>query len=104
MRVYGIEKLMAKLNLMVTQRVAYKVTTKHKHSYAFWDTTVVEPFFGSLKHDLLLKVPQPTRENMKKDVAAFVRYYNLERLCKTNRDLSPVEYGLEQLNSLRKVS
>ncbi|MEW6992630.1 IS3 family transposase, partial [Colwelliaceae bacterium 6441] len=28
---YGTQKLMAKLGLVVTQRVAYKVTTKRKH-------------------------------------------------------------------------
>ena len=37
---------------------------------ACWDNAVVERFFGSLKHDWLLKVPQPTRENMKTDVSA----------------------------------
>lgn len=37
---------------------------------ACWDNAVVERFFGSLKHDWLLKVPQPTREHMKNDVAA----------------------------------
>jgi len=32
---------------------------------ACWDNAVVERFFGSLKHDWILKVHQPTRENMK---------------------------------------
>lgn len=32
MSVYGTQKLMVKLNLVVTQRVAYKVITKRKHS------------------------------------------------------------------------
>ncbi|UAA37420.1 hypothetical protein KIH87_11915 [Paraneptunicella aestuarii] len=39
---------------------------------ACWDNAVVKRFFGSLKHDWLLKVPQPTREHMKNDVAAYV--------------------------------
>lgn len=209
--VYGTQKLMAKLNLVVTQRVAYKVTTKRKHSDAVadnllnqnfnpvapnqvwagdvtylrtgegwmylaivmdlysrrivgwhidkrmttdlvskamikaynlrqppkgvvfhsdrgsqytskqyrrllwsygvrasmgdvgacWDNAVVERFFGSLKHDWLLKVPQPTREHMRNDVMAYMRYYNLERLHTANGDLSPVEY---EQTSLRKVS
>jgi putative transposase len=209
--IYGTQKLMAKLNLVVTQRVAYKVTTKRKHSDAVadnllnqnfnpvapnqvwagdvtylrtgegwmylaivmdlysrrivgwhidkrmttdlvskamikaynlrqppkglvfhsdrgsqytskqyrrllwsygvrasmgdvgacWDNAVVERFFGSLKHDWLLKVPQPTREYMRNDVAAYMRYYNLERLHTANGDLSPVEY---EQSSLRKVS
>ena len=29
---YGVQKLMAKLTLVLTQRVVYKVTTKRKHS------------------------------------------------------------------------
>lgn len=37
---------------------------------ACWDNAVVERFFGSLKHDWILKVHQPTRNHMKKDVAA----------------------------------
>lgn len=58
---------------------------------ACWDA-VVERFFGSLKHDWLLKVHQPTRAHMKQDVAAYMKYYNLDRLHSSNGDLSPVEY------------
>jgi len=67
---------------------------------ACWDNAVVERFFGSLKHDWLLKVPQPTHEHMRDDVAAYMRYYNLERLHTANGDLSPIEY---EQSSLRKV-
>jgi putative transposase len=67
---------------------------------ACWDNAVVERFFGSLKHDWLLKVPQPTREHMRNDVASYMKYYNVERLHTSNDDMSPVEYE----NSLRKVS
>ena len=67
---------------------------------ACWDNAVVERFFGSLKHDWILKVAQPTREFMKKDVAEYMRYYNLQRLHSANGDLSPMAYE----NSLRKVS
>ncbi len=67
---------------------------------ACWDNAVVERFFGSLKHDWILKIPQPTREHMKQDVAAYMRYYNLERLHSANNDMSPINYE----NSLRKVS
>jgi putative transposase len=45
---------------------------------ACWDNAVVERFFGSLKHDWIFKIEQPTRELMTKDVAAYMRYYNLE--------------------------
>ncbi len=44
---------------------------------ACWDNAVVERFFGSLKHDWLFKVHQPTRAHMKQDVAAYMKYYNL---------------------------
>lgn len=67
---------------------------------ACWDNAVVERFFGSLKHDWLFKVPQPTRDHMKKDVVAYMKYYNLERLHSANDDMSPIEYE----NSLKKVS
>jgi putative transposase len=67
---------------------------------ACWDNAVVERFFGSLKHDWIFKVHQPTREHMKIDVAAYMRYYNLERLHTANDDMSPINYE----NSLRKVS
>ena len=67
---------------------------------ACWDNAVVERFFGSLKHDWIFKVAQPTREYMKKDVAAYMRYYNLERLHTANGDQSPINYEY----SLKKVS
>jgi putative transposase len=211
---HGVQKLMAKLNLIVTQRVAYKVTTKRKHSDAVadnllnqnfnsiatnqvwagdvtylktgegwmylaivmdlysrrivgwridkrmttdlvsnamikaynlrqppkglvfhsdrgsqytskqyrrllssydirasmgdvgacWDNAVVERFFGSLQHDWLFKVPQLTREHMKNDVTAYMRYYNEERLHTSNNDMSPIEYEISYENPLRKVS
>ncbi len=59
---------------------------------ACWDNAVVERFFGSLKHDWIFKIAQPTREHMKKDVAAYMRYYNLDRLHTANGDLSPINY------------
>ncbi|MGL4838423.1 MAG: IS3 family transposase [Shewanella sp.] len=67
---------------------------------ACWDNAVVERFFGSLKHDWIFKVNQPTREFMKQDVTAYMKYYNLERLHSANDDLSPVEFE----NSQVKVS
>lgn len=67
---------------------------------ACWDNAVVERFFGSLKHDWIFKIAQPTREHMKEDVAAYMRYYNLERLHTSNGNQSPINYE----NSLKKVS
>ena len=62
---------------------------------ACWDNAVVERFFGSLKHDWILKIPQPTRDGMKRDVTAYMRYYNMERLHSANGDLSP--FGFEKV-------
>ena len=45
---------------------------------ACWDNAVVERFFGSLKHDWILKISQPTRKHMQQDVAKHMKYYNLE--------------------------
>jgi putative transposase len=59
---------------------------------ACWDNAVVERFFGSLKHDWIFKIAQPTRNHMKKDVAAYMRYYNSDRLHTANDDMPPVKY------------
>ncbi len=67
---------------------------------ACWDNAVVERFFGSLKHDWILKVRHNTREDMARDVAAYMRYYNLKRLHTANGNMSPVEYE----NCKNKVS
>jgi len=64
---------------------------------ACWDNTVAERFFGSLKYDWILKVDQPTRDHMKKDVADYIRHYNNDRLHTSNSDMSPVNYELSQI-------
>ena len=64
------------------------------------DNAVVERFFGSLKHEWLLKMVHLTRESMKLDVEEYIRYYNHERLHTTLGDLTPSSY--EKLQS--KVS
>jgi len=64
---------------------------------ACWDNAVVERFFGSLKHDWLYKVHQPTKDFMKQDVAAYMKYYNGERLHTSNGDMSPVQYENSQI-------
>jgi putative transposase len=40
---------------------------------ACWDNEEVERFFGSHKHDWIVKIHQPTRDHMAKDVAAYIR-------------------------------
>jgi len=64
---------------------------------ACWDNAVVERFFGSLKHDWILKVTQPTREHMKQDVANYIRYYNNDRLHTANSGMSPAKYEMSHI-------
>lgn len=59
---------------------------------ACWDNAVVERFFGSLKHDWLFKMPLLSRKRTKQDVAAYMRYYNTERLHSACQDMSPMAY------------
>ena len=54
---------------------------------ACWDNAVVERFFGSLKHDWIFKVAQPTRDFMKQDGADYIRYDNQGRLDLTRTNL-----------------
>jgi putative transposase len=61
---------------------------------------VVERFFVSLKHEWIFKIEEPAREYMTKDVAAYMRHYNLERLHTKNGDQSPINYE----SPLKKVS
>lgn len=79
---------------------AYGIRASMGDVGACWDNAVVERFFGSRKHDWIFKIAQPTREHMRKDVAAYMRYYNLERLHTANGDQSPIN----DENSLKKVS
>lgn len=64
---------------------------------ACWDNAVVERFFGSLKHDWILKVYHATTDEMAADVAAYMRYYNVKRLHTANGSMSPIEYENYQL-------
>lgn len=68
---------------------------------ACWDNAVMERFWGSLKYEWLLLVAQPTRANMKQDVATYIRYYNVDRNHSANGELPPVRY--EQMTD-KKVS
>jgi len=51
---------------------------------ACWDNAVVERFFGSLKHEWLLKVYHLNRQTMKQDVEKYIRYYNSASCCHTS--------------------
>jgi len=69
---------------------------------ACWDNAVVERFFGSLKHDWIFKIAQPTREHMKTDVARYMRYYNVQRLHSANGDLTPANFEVRNKHAALK--
>ena len=79
----------------------YGIRTSMGDVGACWDNAVVERFFGSLKHDWIFKVAQPTREYMMQDVTAYMRYYNQERLHSSNGDMSPVRFETSQVKVSR---
>lgn len=66
---------------------------------ACWDNAVVERFFGSLKHDWIFKIPQPTRKHMKRDVMLYMKYYNSERLHSANNHQTPIDYDNQYLKN-----
>jgi putative transposase len=76
---------------------AYGIRASMGDVGACWNNAVVERFFGSLKHDWVFKVAQPTREHMKQDVTAYTRYYNQERFHSSNGDMSPVKFDISQI-------
>ncbi|WP_440862589.1 IS3 family transposase [Symbiopectobacterium purcellii] len=80
---------------------SYRLRSSMGDVGACWDNAMMERFWGSLKHEWLLLVPQPTRAYMEQDVATYIRYYNLHRHHAANGDLSPVRY--EQMAE-KKVS
>ena len=78
-------------------QAAYGIRASMGSVGACWDNAVVERFFGSLKHDWIFKVAQPTREHMKQDVANYIRYYNNDRLHTANSGMSPVKYEMSHI-------
>ena len=55
-----------------------------------WDNAPMERFFRSYKTEWMPKNGYDTWEGAKRDVAAYIRYYNLERGHSYNNYLSPV--------------
>ena len=62
------------------------------------DNAVVERFFSSLKNEWLLNIYHLTRQGMKEDVEAYIRYYNQIRLHTSNGDCSPIEFEQSIIN------
>jgi len=80
----------------------YEIRSSMGDVGACWDNAVVERFFGSLKHDWIFKIAQPTREHMKADVARYMRYYNTQRLHSANGDLAPASFEAKSKHAALK--
>ncbi len=50
---------------------SYRLRSSMGDVGACWDNAMMERFWGSLKHEWLLLVPQPTRAYMEQDVATY---------------------------------
>ena len=68
------------------------ITSSMSCRVACLDYAVVERFFGSLKNEWLLNIYHLTRQVMKEDVEAYIRYYNQVRMHTSNGDCSPIEF------------
>lgn len=58
-----------------------------------WDNAVVESFFATLKNELCITGPWPTRDAARRDLAEFIdRWYNHQRRHSALGYRSPVQY------------
>jgi transposase InsO family protein len=63
-----------------------------------WDNAVAESFFGTLKMELVLRQPWPTRTAVRRAVFEFIEvFYNRQRLHSSLGYRSPVAYERERL-------
>ena len=83
---------------------AYDIRASMGDVGACWDNAVVERFFGSLKHDWIFKIVQPTRQHMRQDVSKYIKYYNEDRLHSANDDLSPAAFERQYSNPLNRCA
>lgn len=74
--------MMAKIDMVCPRYSETHGVIRNSHSAsgasysACWDNAVIEHFWGYLKHEWLLLVPQPTRSYMKQDAAAYIRLFH----------------------------
>ncbi len=58
------------------------------------DNSPMESFFGILKQEMYYGVPLRTYEELKKDIEAYIQYYNNKRIKQKLAGMSPVQYRL----------
>ena len=63
----------------------------------WWDNSVAESFFHTLKTELIHHCQFRTREEAKQAIFEYIEvFYNRERLHSANDYLSPVDYEIQQ--------
>ena len=60
-------------------------------------STVVERFFGSLKHEGLGHTATMNEDAVKQEITQFIHYYNFKRPHTANNGMSPLEFENSQI-------
>jgi transposase InsO family protein len=80
------------------------VTLSHGRTGQCWDNALSEPFFASIKGELLNLQPWPTRARARRAVVEYIGWYNGTRLHSTLGYRSPAEFeasaGKEELQQV----
>ncbi len=58
------------------------------------DNAPMENFFGLLKQEMYYGEPPRTYEELKRAIAAYIKYYNNKRIKQKLAGMSPVQYRL----------
>lgn len=70
----------------------YNITQSVSRKGNCLDIACVENFFGHLKSELMYLNKFPTKAEVQRAIATYIRFYNQHRLQRKLNDLSPVEY------------
>lgn len=61
------------------------------------DNAVIENFFGTLKSEMFHLKKFKSLQELKKEIKAYIRYYNNDRISLVLNGMSPVEYRAHQI-------
>lgn len=64
------------------------------------DNAIIENFFGTLKSELFYLQKFDSIEHLKREIKAYINYYNNERIKSNLNKMSPVEYRTHYYKSL----
>lgn len=62
------------------------------------DNAIIENFFGTLKSELYYLKNYPSIEELKKEIAEYIHYYNNDRIRLNLNGMSPTQYRAHSLN------